>query len=229
MPAARHKLTNESANHRGARARLFNAAVREFATHGLAGARTDAIAKAAGVNIALLFYYYSNKERLYAAVMEEVFAQWSQALRGPLDSKIPPRQRILAYVEAFYDFVAASVWRPRLVQQELMRSTHPAAIRKLLKMYVRPIHMKFMKTVRDGIADGSFREVDVENFYFSTTAIITHYFSNSSAIAAISGTNPVSPARVKTRKRAVLDLISSALLNPMAGQVKIRLKGRRVE
>jgi len=207
-----------------ARSRLFNAAVREFATHGLAGARTDAIAKAADVNIALLFYYFSNKEQLYAAVMEEVFAQWSQALRVPLEAKGSPRQRILAYVDAFYDFVAASVWRPRLVQQELMRSTHPTAIRKLLKMYVSPIHTKFMKLMREGIADHSFREVDVENFYYSSTAIITHYFTNSSAILAISGTNPVSPARVKTRKRAVLDLISTALLNQPAGQVKTRLK-----
>src|SRR2546423_235419 len=119
MLTALHKLTNEIANHHGARARLFNAAVREFAIHGLAGARTDAIAKAAGVNIALLFYYYSNKERLYAAVMEEVFAQWSQALRKPLGATGSPGQRILTYVETFYDFVAASVWRPRLVQQEL--------------------------------------------------------------------------------------------------------------
>lgn len=213
----------------GARARLFNAAVHEFATHGLAGARTDAIARAADVNIALLFYYYNRKERLYAAVMEEVFAQWSQALRGPLESKSSPRERILAYVDAFYDFVAASVWRPRLVQQELMRSSHPAAIRKLLKMYVRPIHTKFMKLLREGIADHSFREVDVENFYYSTTAIISHYFSNSSAIAAISGTNPVSRARVKTRKRAVMDLISAALLNPPASQVKARLKTGKVK
>jgi TetR/AcrR family transcriptional regulator len=206
----------------GARIRLFDAAVREFATHGLAGARTEAIAKAADVNIALLFYYYRNKERLYAAVMEEVFAQWSQALRGPLESKGSPQQRILAYVDAFYDFVAASVWRPRLVQQELMRSTHPAAIRKLLKKYVRPIHAKFMKVLREGIAARTFRDVDVENFYFSTSAIIAHYFSNSSAIAAISGTNPVSPARVKARKRAVMDLISCALLNPATSNVKTR-------
>jgi TetR/AcrR family transcriptional regulator len=208
----------------GARARLFDAAVREFATHGLAGARTDAIAKAAGVNIALLFYYYSNKERLYAAVMEEVFAQWSQALRKPLESKGSPPQRLLAYVDAFHDFVAASVWRPRLVQQELMRSTHPAAIRKLLKLYVRPIHTRFLKLIHEGIADHSFRRVDVENFYFSTTAIISHYFTNSSAIAAISGTNPVSPARVKTRKRAVMDLISAALMNQPASRMKTRSK-----
>jgi TetR/AcrR family transcriptional regulator len=229
MPLSRRKLTNETANHGGTRARLFNAAVREFATHGLAGARTDAIAKAAGVNIALLFYYYSNKQSLYAAVMEEVFAQWSQALRGALELKGSPRQRIFAYVDAFYDFVAASVWRPRLVQQELMRSTHPVAIRKLLNMYVRPVHLKFMKIVREGIADGSFRDIDVENFYYSTTAIITHYFSNSSAIAAISRTNPVSAARVKARKHAVMDLISTALLNPPAGEVKSQLRTGKVK
>jgi len=54
------------------RTRILEAAVREFSEKGLAGARTEQIAEAAGVNKALLYYYFAGKEALYAAALEDV-------------------------------------------------------------------------------------------------------------------------------------------------------------
>ena len=50
---------------------LLKAGLAEFAAKGLAGARTDAIAAAAGVNKALIYYYFKSKDALYLAVVEE--------------------------------------------------------------------------------------------------------------------------------------------------------------
>src|SRR5580704_18641733 len=55
------------------RASILNAAAQEFAEIGIAGARTDAIARVARVNKALLYYYFKDKEALYDAVVEQVF------------------------------------------------------------------------------------------------------------------------------------------------------------
>ena len=55
------------------RAAILQAAVSEFSREGVAGARTDAIARAAGVNKALLYYYFKDKETLYGAVLDQVF------------------------------------------------------------------------------------------------------------------------------------------------------------
>lgn len=49
--------------------RLLSAALTEFAIHGKAGARTDRIAKRAGVNKQLIHYYYRNKSGLYQATL----------------------------------------------------------------------------------------------------------------------------------------------------------------
>ena len=49
---------------------ILQAALVEFAQEGLAGARVDAIAEAAGVNKALLYYYFHDKESLYGAVLD---------------------------------------------------------------------------------------------------------------------------------------------------------------
>ena len=54
------------------RARILDAAVRQFSENGLAGARTEQIAEAAGVNKALLYYYFKSKEALYDAALEAV-------------------------------------------------------------------------------------------------------------------------------------------------------------
>src|SRR5438309_757018 len=135
---------------------------------------------------------------------------------------------MLKYVEAYCDHVAASVWKPRMIQQELMRSQHSPAIRKLLKKYATPVHDAVIQVLREGIAEGSFRaNLDVENFFYSITGIVAQYFSNSSAILEISGKDPLSPERVQARRVAVLDVISAALLSQKKISPKVELQIER--
>ena len=47
---------------------ILDAALAEFADHGLGGARMDRIAERAGVNKRLIYYYFENKESLFLAV-----------------------------------------------------------------------------------------------------------------------------------------------------------------
>ncbi len=64
------------------RERILSAAVREFAHNGLAGARIEKIAAAAGVNKQLLFHYFGSKDGLYRAALESVLAAASEARAG---------------------------------------------------------------------------------------------------------------------------------------------------
>ena len=74
------------ASPRQAASAILQAALVEFAQEGLAGARMDAIAAAAGVNKALLYYYFRDKEALYDAVLDDFFVRLlgrvTQALDG---------------------------------------------------------------------------------------------------------------------------------------------------
>ncbi len=51
--------------------RLLDAATAEFAAHGIAGARVDRIAAAAGVNKAQMYSYYGSKDGLFDAVFQD--------------------------------------------------------------------------------------------------------------------------------------------------------------
>src|SRR3954465_9937812 len=57
------------------RAKILDAALREFSANGLAGARMDQIASIAGVNKALLYYHFDSKENLYVAAVEMISAK----------------------------------------------------------------------------------------------------------------------------------------------------------
>src|ERR1700716_4120650 len=87
------------------RAAILRAAAEEFAEHGIAGARTEAIAREARVNKALLYYYFKDKETLYGAVLDNAFSGLKTTVFGVFDSEMPPREKILAYVGAYFDFI----------------------------------------------------------------------------------------------------------------------------
>jgi AcrR family transcriptional regulator len=64
--------------------RIVVAARKVFALNGLAGARMDEIARVAGVNKALPYYYFRDKEELHRFVLETMIAQISGQMESPV-------------------------------------------------------------------------------------------------------------------------------------------------
>ena len=199
----------------GSRVHILNAAVEEFAREGVAGARTSAIASAAGVNIALLYYYFDTKEKLYGAVLEQTFSAWASALRPILDRKGCPKDKLLSYVGAYFDFVAESPWRPRLVQQEMMRQGRSGSphVKRLAKKYFLPIHKKLLALLDQGYAAGHFRRAEAQ-FLYSLSGIISSYFISAPFIEIVDGCSPLTPSRIAERRRAVLDQVAAMVFRP---------------
>lgn len=198
------------------RAAILAAAAREFAEFGVAGARTDAIAREAGVNKALLYYYFKDKETLYGSVLNEAFAGLKVAVFKVLDSELPEREKIMAYAGAYFDFVASNQFYPRLMQREMMRAREGQSqhIEKIVKTYIQPIFARVSAVLREGIAKGEFRGVNPVHFVPSMVAMIVFYFSSAPMMQKIVGFNPLTPERIAERRAAVLDFISAALFSP---------------
>lgn len=102
----KRKLTNERAQ------RVMGAAGDEFARRGFEGARVDLIARRAGVNKQLLFYYYGSKRGLYQAVVGRAVADLERALAELAIGAGPALDRIRRALEAQFDYLAR---RPELV------------------------------------------------------------------------------------------------------------------
>src|SRR6202140_4131070 len=200
------------------RAAILQAAAKEFAEHGIAGARTDAIAREARVNKALLYYYFKDKETLYGAVLDHAFSGMKAAVFQALDSDLPSRAKIMAYAGAYFDFIASNQIYPKLMQREMMRAREGQSehIDRLVKTYFQPIFRKVGELLHRGIAEGEFRKVDPAHFVPSMVAMIVFYFSSAPVMQRIVRFNPLAPERIAERRAAVLDFIAAALFKPSA-------------
>jgi TetR/AcrR family transcriptional regulator len=195
------------------RAAILKAAINEFAEQGIAGARTDAIARAAGVNKALLYYYFKDKEAIYEAVLDQVFSGLRDTVVPVLDTDLPPRQKVLNYLGAYFDYIAANPRFPRVVQGEWIRTGtgRVAQMKRVAKSYFRPIYQKLGEVLQEGIAAGEFRPIDPGQFIPSMVAIIVFYFSAAPVIKSVMKVDPLAPERIAERRAFVLDFIGAAL------------------
>jgi AcrR family transcriptional regulator len=80
--------------------RIFRAAVAEYASHGVAGARVDRIAAAAKANKQLIYAYFGNKRELFEAVVSEQITRLVDEV--PFDAYDMP-----AWAGQTYDFLVA--------------------------------------------------------------------------------------------------------------------------
>jgi TetR/AcrR family transcriptional regulator len=187
--------------------------VREFACEGIAGARTDAIARSAKVNKALLYYYFKDKEALYGAVLDQVFGGLVACVGEVLSRDLPPREKILAYAGAHFDYVSTHPLYPRIVQGEMMGAGRGRAnhLQHIVRKYFRPLFARVAEVLKNGQATGEFRPVDPLHFVPSMIAVIVFYFTSAPVMRVMTGKDPLSPQLIAARRTAVLDFISAAL------------------
>src|SRR5215475_10227056 len=165
MPIANPTRLGSRGQPAQSRAAILKAAVREFAREGVAGARTDAIAQAAGVNKALLYYYFKDKEALYQAVLDEVFSGVRTAVQGALTLDLSPRERLTAYVRAHFDYIASNPLYSRIVHAEFLRAGRdPSQVQRIAKQYFHPIFVNISALLKEGEKSGDFRTLNPIHF-----------------------------------------------------------------
>ena len=104
--------------------RILKAAVNEFATKGFFGARTQAIAEAAGVNKAMLHYYFRSKEKLYQEVIRSVMTDMQRRLSEAWLSDAPFEDRLDLFVDTYMDLVASNPGIIKIVFREVVDGGH---------------------------------------------------------------------------------------------------------
>jgi AcrR family transcriptional regulator len=90
---------------RDARAEILAAAVRVLAREGIAEATTRKIATEAGVNQAMLGYYFGSKDELLFAVLQEMMRRTGELVRAALPPDRDMRRALAGAVTAFWEHV----------------------------------------------------------------------------------------------------------------------------
>lgn len=101
--------------------RIFDAARELFVQKGLDGAKMQEIADRAGINKALLHYYYRTKEKLFEMVVKAVINRAFPAVRQLLESEEPLEQKIIRFVDFYIDLISRNTFVPLFIITELNR------------------------------------------------------------------------------------------------------------
>jgi AcrR family transcriptional regulator len=212
VPRRRLPAGLAGAKHPATVQRILSAAESVFAERGLAGARIDAIARAARVNKALLYYYFRSKEELHRCTLDMLF----RALRAETGGRhsASPRDQLIGYVNGYFDFVAAHPNYPRLVQREVMGRGR--GLPWIVHEYFQPLHRRLTAVVREGVARGEFRSVDPQQTVLTLIAMMAFYFAAAPVLAELWQCDPLSGPRVAARRRAVLDFLEHGLFQSQA-------------
>lgn len=132
-----------------------------FSELGYDGASTRAISKEAGVNMAMLNYYFGSKEGLFKAVFERRASSFGTTLQHISEEAISSWEKLEKCVESYIDRIMANSCFYKLIYRELslQRSENTKTITDILFKNILPV-----KTIlKDGIENGSFRpDIDIE-------------------------------------------------------------------
>jgi TetR/AcrR family transcriptional regulator len=191
------------------RAAILSAAERLFAGAGLAGARTEAIAAEAGVNKALLYYYFKSKDALYEAVLESHAREFYERAMTTLECRGRARDILLAYVGMHFDFVAARPHYPVLIQRLSMSGGRP--LKRLARKYSVPLARRLLEVIQRGIRSGEFRRVSPQHMMISVAALTGFYFVMAPVTRTVLKFDPYSDEHLRRRRREVLEFIRHGL------------------
>jgi len=190
------------------RAAILRAAERIFADAGLAGARTDAIARAAGVNKALLYYYFKSKDALYRAVLEEHLKEFNRRGLGVLTRGGSARATVIEYVGMHFDFISARPFYPALVQRFMMAGGKQF---DQLSKYILPVGQELGRVIERGVRAGEFRPVDSRHAAISLVSLTAFYFAAVPVVRLVTRGDPYEKAQLDRRKKEVLEFVRYGL------------------
>ncbi|MCX7891348.1 MAG: TetR family transcriptional regulator [Burkholderiales bacterium] len=219
MAAARKPAERRSRDPERTRTRILEAATREFARHGLGGARVDRIAARAGANKRMLYYYFGDKETLFGAVLEHAYARIRAAEEALRLLDVPPAEGVRRLVEFTWRYYLAHPEFITLLNSEnlhrarhLKRSPHIGAMNS-------PLIATLAEILRRGAASGEFRAgVDALQLYVSIAALAYFYLSNNHTLSAVFGRDLGTEAAHVERLAHMVDVVLGYLAAPAAAR-----------
>lgn len=101
--------------------KIYEAARRVFISKGMEGARMQEIADEAGLNKALLHYYFRNKENLFKAVFKDTFTKFFIKVKDTLFSNISAKEKLITFIDNYINLIQANPYVPQFIINEINR------------------------------------------------------------------------------------------------------------
>ena len=168
--------------------RILEAALMEFSTHGLAGARIDVIAERARVSKPMLYTYFGDKNDLYKAALRESYVQIRSGERELDTEGMSPEAAVRELVRFTMKHFISKPWFISMLNTENLLGGD--SIRQIADVaeIQSPLVDRIGKILKRGAAEGRFRDgIDPIEFYITIASLCYFPVSNKHTLRAVFG------------------------------------------
>lgn len=156
-------------NNKNTEKQILEAAKNEFQKKGMDGARMQQIADEAGINKAMLHYYYRNKQLLFEAVFSNAFSLLAPQLNKILNDDSSVEEKVRIFTSNYISFVSTHPYLPNFIIHEINRN--PKFFEKIQQNGAFPTLEKFNKQVADEVEKGILKPIDGEQLFINIISL----------------------------------------------------------
>ena len=195
------------------RAKILEAATDEFTKHGLGGARVDRIAKRAGTNERMLYYYFVSKDQLFLTVLENVYIKLAEAEKALDLGHLDPIEAVGRLVEFIWNYYIAHPEFISLINSENLHEAKFLKKSRKLAQLVSPVQDNIREILQRGQESGVFRGgIDPAEVYITLVALNYYYLSNRYTLSTVLARDLMSPVARESHLRHATEVVMNYLL-----------------
>lgn len=153
--------------------KILDAAKKVFHKKGMAGARMQEVADSAGINKALLHYYFRNKQQLFEGVFLEALSTNFPAIWQVLGSELPLFEKIETFVGRYIDVISKDPFIPSFIVSELQRD--PERLLQMLRDKL-PSKEAFNYQVQAAMKEGLIYPTDPQHLLVDMLSLCVYPF-----------------------------------------------------
>lgn len=166
---------------------IFASAIKIFHKKGLAGARMQEIADEAGINKAMLHYYFRSKQLLFEAVFKKAFMQLAPQIHQVLNSEDSLFEKIINFTDKYISFVMENRFLPTFIIQEL--NNNPDFANQFFSQAEFPKSTRFLIQIEEGIQNGTIKNVNPKQLLIDMFSLAIFPFVGAPLLQKITNVN----------------------------------------
>jgi len=160
----------------GTKASVLRAARTVFARRGFEGASTREVAEVAGVNNAMIYYHFQDKNKLYRAVLADSFMAFERIWEHDMfRASVSARSKIQKYVEEFIRFQHANDELRRIMSMEFAACS--ANNKWLADNHFSHGYEKLARLLKEAMRSGELKRTDLSLAIPCLIGMIVHIFT----------------------------------------------------
>lgn len=165
------------------KANILEAAEKLFAELGYEATSTRNIAKEAGANMAMINYYFGSKEGVFMEIMSKRIADFNAQLTSINQDKLSGMEKLVRVIEGYASRILSNHGLHKMMHRELSLPHRPEMFFKIKNAMAENLVM-IETIINAGIADGSFRQVDVRMLIATLMGTISNVAISPSKITS---------------------------------------------